>query len=489
MHRTNRRAHLTAAASLLVLLWAAPATAGETIRIAIGTQDTTINTIHAGLVIRELKLLDKHLPRTGKYKDVSYDIVWKNFTSGPPLNGEMLAGKLDIGSLGDFPSILNGVSFAKAGSRSVYIATLSGSLLGAGNGLVVPADSPAQSLKDLKGKQLSVPFGSAAHAMLLRAIRDLGWDPDRDVTLVSQAPEVGGSALRSRKIDGHANFVPFAELFPFRGFARKIYDGSEVKQPTSHGLVAHGAFVDQHPDLVVAFLKAVIEADRLLAAEPEKLSALVHKVAGVDAEVVYVFHGPLGIQTRDLSIKPEWRKSLQTAYETLTLLKRVEGKLEIDRWIDDRFVRRAFKESGLDYEARLASRAPVPLTGKDARTGVAIAADGRPAEIWVAGEAKVRRYTSAASAFAALTGIEKQQKQVRVTLVHDQETGLKLLADKASYVVAGGKLAAFLTRAGAERWATGQGKAQILTFDAARGAAATLASRETAPAGSHASLP
>jgi NitT/TauT family transport system substrate-binding protein len=215
----------------------------------------------------------------------------------------------------------------------------------------------------------------------------------------------------------------------------------------------------------------------------------VHKVAGVDAEVVYVFHGPLGIQTRDLSIKPEWRKSLQTAYETLTLLKRVEGKLEIDRWIDDRFVRRAFKESGLDYEARLASRAPVPLTGKDARTGVAIAADGRPAEIWVAGEAKVRRYTSAASAFAALTGIEKQQKQVRVTLVHDQETGLKLLADKASYVVAGGKLAAFLTRAGAERWATGQGKAQILTFDAARGAAATLASRETAPAGSHASLP
>jgi alkyldihydroxyacetonephosphate synthase len=58
-----------------------------------------------------------------------------------------------------------------------------------------------------------------------------------------------------------------------------------------------------------------------------------------------------------------------------------------------------------------------------------------------------------------------------------------------SYVVAGGKLAAFLTRAGAERWATGQGKAQLLTFDAARGAAATLASRETAPAGSHASLP
>jgi NitT/TauT family transport system substrate-binding protein len=489
MYTINRRAHLTAAASLMALLGAAPAGAGETIRIAIGTQDTTINTIHAGLVIRELKLLDKHLPRTGRYQDARYDIVWKNFTSGPPLNGEMLAGKLDIGSLGDFPSVLNGTSFARAGGRSVYVATLSGSLLGAGNGLVVPADSPAQSLKDLKGKQLSVPFGSAAHAMLLRAVRDLGWDPERDVTIVSQAPEVGGSALRSHKIDGHANFVPFAELFPFRGFARKIYDGSEVKQPTSHGVVAHGAFADQHPDLVVAFLKAVIEADRLLAGEPEKLSELVHKVAGVDAEVVYVFHGPLGVQTRDLSIKPEWRKSLQTAYQTLTLLKRVEGKLEVDRWIDDRFVRRAFKESGLDYEARLASRAPLPLTGKDARTGASIASDGRPAEIWVAGEAKVRRYASAASAFTALDELEQQQKRARVTLVHDQETGIKLLADKASYVAAGGKLAAFLTRSGAERWAAGQGKARILTFEAARGAAVTLASSQSAPGASQASLP
>jgi NitT/TauT family transport system substrate-binding protein len=487
MSNIIRRALLAASLALAV---PGAARAGETIRIAIGTQDTTINTIHAGLVIRELKLLDKHLPRTGKYKDASYDIVWKNFTSGPPLNGEMLAGKLDIGSLGDFPSILNGVSFAKAGSRSVYVATLSGSVLGAGNGLVVPADSPAQSLRDLKGKQLSVPFGSAAHAMLLRAIRDLGWDPDKDVTLVSQAPEVGGSALRGHKIDGHANFVPFAELFPFRGFARKIYDGSEVKHPTSHGIVAHGAFVDQHPDLVVAFLKAVIEADRLLAAEPEKLSELVHKVAGVDAEVVYVFHGPLGIQTRDLSIKPEWRKSLHTAYDTLTLLKRVDGTLDVDRWIDDRFVRRAFKDSGLDYDARLASRAPIPLTGKDARTGTAIPASGRPAEIWVAGEPKVRHYASAASAFAALAELDRQQKRARVTLVHDQETGIKLLADKASYVVAGGKLGAFLTRAGAERWAAshGGGKAQVLSFEAAKGAAATLAS-ESKPAGSHASLP
>src|SRR5438270_7876971 len=86
---------------------------GETIRIAIGTQDTTINCAAGGLMIRELKLLDKYLPHDGKYKNVAYDVVWKDFTSGPPLTGEMVANKLDIGEMGDFPSVLNGVAFRK----------------------------------------------------------------------------------------------------------------------------------------------------------------------------------------------------------------------------------------------------------------------------------------------------------------------------------------------------------------------------------------
>ena len=83
----------------------------ETIRVAVGTQDTTINCATGGLLIRELKLLEKHLPRDGKYKDVTYDIQWKNFTSGAPLTNEMVAGKLDFGAMADFPGSLNGVAF------------------------------------------------------------------------------------------------------------------------------------------------------------------------------------------------------------------------------------------------------------------------------------------------------------------------------------------------------------------------------------------
>jgi NitT/TauT family transport system substrate-binding protein len=50
---------------LAFFLGATQAFAGETIRVAIGTQDTTINCAAGGPVVRELRLLEKHLPREG----------------------------------------------------------------------------------------------------------------------------------------------------------------------------------------------------------------------------------------------------------------------------------------------------------------------------------------------------------------------------------------------------------------------------------------
>lgn len=59
-----------AAASTLIAMTVSLGAHAETLRLAIGTQDTTINCATGGLLIRELKLLDKYLPKDGKYKDV-----------------------------------------------------------------------------------------------------------------------------------------------------------------------------------------------------------------------------------------------------------------------------------------------------------------------------------------------------------------------------------------------------------------------------------
>ena len=119
--------------AILIISWLCVAVVSgwseQVIRIGIGTQDTTINCAAGGAVVRELHLVEKYLPHDGKYQGVKYDLVWHNFTSGAPANSEMLANKLDITNMADFPAILGASAFQAAnnGVKTYYIATLSGS--------------------------------------------------------------------------------------------------------------------------------------------------------------------------------------------------------------------------------------------------------------------------------------------------------------------------------------------------------------------------
>jgi NitT/TauT family transport system substrate-binding protein len=454
--------------------FATAASAAETIRVAVGTQDTTINTATGGLIVRELKLLEKYLPRDGKYKDVTYDIQWKNFTSGAPITNEQIAGKLDFGLMADFPGSLNGVAHEKAGRKSLFITVLSGSVKGSGNGIVVPTASPVQSISELKGKTISVPFASTSHGLLLRAIKAQGWDPETDVKIITQAPEVAGTALQANQIEAHADFVPFAELFPWRGFARKIYDGSQANGPTFHGGLVDAAYAEKYPEIVVAFLQASLEADRLFAEEPEKYSELIAKVTGVEAEVNYLFHGPLGLQTRDLTWKPEFRQAVATAIDTLKLLKKADQGIDIDSFVADRFIKDAFKASGRDYEASLKNYDQLPLKSKDAVTGEEIKDPKRVAQIWVKDEPLVRHYASAENALKALKTIEAEGKSIRVLYAQDRDSGIKLLGNQAWFVRSEtGEVSAFLLKEQADAWAKDKG-GKVLDYAAAR--AAVLAS-------------
>lgn len=448
----------------------AKATPSETIRVAIGTQDTTINCATGGPLVRELHLLENYLPKTGKYANVKYDVRWENQPTGAQLNSKYLANQLDIVQMADFPSVI-GASALKAaanGVESLYVATLSGGINGAGNAILVPADSPVQSLSELRGKKLSVPFGSTAHAMLLRAVQDLGWDPKKDVEIITQTPEVAGSALRAHQIDGHANFVPFGELFPFRAFAKKIYDGSSTGVTTTHGVQVRSDFAAKHGEIVVAFLKATLEADRLFREDPEGYSQKLAAWTGVEAEVYYAFHGPHGIQTRDYALKPEYVAAIQKAQESLKLLKKVEREIEIARYVDDRFIRQAAREFGYDYDARLRDYAPLPFRGNALDTQAPVAEPKLAGQIWVKGEPKVRLYSSVQATFAALRALEHEGKRARVVFVHDRVSGNKLFADKVWYVSnKDGSFSAFLLKQAASDWAAKNG-GRVLDFAAAR---------------------
>lgn len=435
---------------------------GEVIRIAIGTQDQVINTAVGGATVRELELLEKHLPTTGKYEGVEYDIQWSSYTSGPPITNKMLADQIDIGLMGDFPAVINLIKFQQEAddADSIYIGTLAYSPNGAGNAVVVPKDSEATSLADLKGGTISVPFGSAAHGMVLKALNDVGIDPETDVNLISQAPEVGGSSLRTGQIDAHADFVPFGELFPFRGFAKKIFDGAQTGVPTLHGITVRSDFAEEHPEIVVAYLKAMLEANQIFRESPEEISANIEEWSGIEKEVVYMFLGPSGLQTLDPTIREVQVEALKNSIATLTSLGKIENPVdpeEVTNWIDESYLRQAMEEMDLVYDDVIATAEAYQITGEDALTGEAIEDPKLAAQYWVQGEETVTNFASIPNMLQALAALQEEGKAADVMFVHDRNNGWKLFAENSYYVTNGDEVSAFLLASDAEAYAAETG--------------------------------
>lgn len=444
---------LTAITALASAAATAPA-AAETIRVGIGHQSMCTDTYAAGILVQKLNLLDKDLPKTGKYKDVQYDIDWKDYTSGPPITNMMLANKLDFGVMGDYPLIVNGAKFQQTHSiESLYVAGTGYNLYGSGNAIVVPVDSKIYSLADLKGKDLSTPIGSASWGMVYKALQD-AHIPSDAINLKNQSPPVGAANIAAHKIDAHADFCPWSELMEFRGTGRKIYDGSETGVPYLHGIVVRQDYADKYPEVVVGVIKAMMEAEDWLKAHPVEGAEKLENWTGIEKEVQYLYFSKGGMLTLDATIKPQWIKALEFDHSVLAKEQQIPP-LDFKKWITDRYVREAYKELGRDYDKELA-------TIYDPKVGV----KELPDEVWLAREG-IKDYTTIADMLKAVAAYQAQGQKINATYVYDDSLGLKLFGHVAFYVKAkDGSFRAFMRKPDAQAYATKTG-GSVMTYTGA----------------------
>lgn len=429
---------LKAALCAATFLTVAHATQAETITVGIGHQSTVTNTVPGGVIIEKLELLEKYLPTTGRYADVDYDIVYRDYTSGPPITNQMIAGKLHFGVMGDYPLIVNGATFQDQGNDESLLIQISGyNLKGTGNGVVVPVDSDVFTLEDLRGKSVSAPFGSAAWGMFLAVLDREGMTDD--VTLVNQSPPVGVNNIAVGRIDAHVDFTPWSEVMEFRGTGRKIYDGSEALIPTFHGTVVLKSFAEEYPEIIDAYVKATLEAQDWIAEDPLNAATKVSEWTGIEKEVLYLYFSDGGISTFESSIKPEWVASLKESH-ALLMRERDVPALDFDMWVDDSYVKAAVAERGVDYDVMVSSV-----------VDTAIENVGKPAEIWHPRDG-ISTYTSMAEFFTGLASIRDTGFAPLASYVYDANSGLKLFGTSAFYAQNDGEIAAFLKKADAEAY-------------------------------------
>ncbi|MDE2090025.1 MAG: ABC transporter substrate-binding protein, partial [Gammaproteobacteria bacterium] len=337
-----------------------------------------------------------------------------------------------------------------------------------------PTKSDVYSIKQLKGKTISVPIGSAAWGMLYKMAQDSGMKIS-DFKIVNQGPMEGITSIAMEKVDAHADFCPMSEYMEYKGTGRMIYSGSETGVPYLHGVVVRQSFAQKYPEIVVAYIKAVIAADQWIEKNPQYASEMMSKWTMIPKEVLYLYYSKGGYLTPDPTIKPLWVKTLEFDHTVLAKYGQI-GPLDFKKWITDKYIRAAYKELGLNYDKELkALYKPIQNVHR------------RP-EIWVA-SAPVTKYPSVKSMLAAVATLKAQGKKIDATYVYDAKTGLKLFGNLAFYVKhKDGTIVAFMRKDEAERNATHGGGA-ILSFAQAISAIRTAGTKENSRVISYLHMP
>jgi sulfonate transport system substrate-binding protein len=198
------------------------------------------------------------------------------FSFGPAVNEALVSGAIDVGFIGDMPS----VSLANANSPTTVIGRQS---VFRGSILATPK-SGINELKELKGKKVYGPIGSSIYLASVSMLEKAGLKPGSDVELVHMGFADLSDAIKAGKVDAVFVWDPWIELFVTQGLAKVLASDTSLTMV----IAMRNDYIQRNPDAVEKFLRSHKEA-LLFAAqdhnrsnawfrEPEAARALDPKV-------------------------------------------------------------------------------------------------------------------------------------------------------------------------------------------------------------------
>lgn len=401
---------------------------GPTVIVNVGYQSKTINTVNAGTLLRDSGDFENALKELGATTGTKYRVVWQDFASGAPLTAQMIATHVDIGSMGDYPLLTNGSKTRKySDAATELIATTGYNVRGSLNQVVVRSDSTARTLADLTGKKVSTSLGSAGDGMFSTALKSSGIKKD-SVHIVNQDPSIGASAIDGGQVDALAQFVPWPQLVIYRKQGRLLYDGGDNNVPTFHGVVVRRQFADGHPEVMAAFLRAMKATTDDIVAHPLKAALRVSALTGIEPEVIYLYNGPAGLVSFDMTLKEQFLAAFKTIKDYLVGRGSVTSDFDVPGFVNDSYVRQLF---GNEYAQRRASVAnPMTLTGFDDVCGLPVNDPALASELWASGATT----TDVAATPSCLLRRLSATPSVRAAYVPDTLTRLRIFADHAVWL-------------------------------------------------------
>jgi NitT/TauT family transport system substrate-binding protein len=136
------------------------------------------------------------------------------------------------------------------------------------------ANEPIRTISDLKGKQVGIDrMGLSAHLLLAIMVAEVGLDPHRDINWITNPSARFVDLFAAGQVDAFLGFPPEPQELRGRKIGRVILNMA-LDQPWSQYFccIAYGNrdFVRNYPVATKRFLRAILKAADMCAAEPEK---------------------------------------------------------------------------------------------------------------------------------------------------------------------------------------------------------------------------
>ncbi|WP_190017354.1 ABC transporter substrate-binding protein [Streptomyces lucensis] len=200
------------------------------------------------------------------------------FNAGPSEIEALNSGSIDIGWIGPSPAI-NG--YTRSDGRSLRI--IGGSASGGVKLVVDP--KRIKSLKDVEGKRIATPqLGNTQDVAFLNWAAEQGWKVDAqsgkgDVSVVRTDNKVTPDAFRSGSVDGAWVPEPTASKLVAEG-GKVLLDEASLwpdEKFVITNIVVRQSFLEEHPKAVEAVLRASVETNQWIAANPAEAKAAANE--------------------------------------------------------------------------------------------------------------------------------------------------------------------------------------------------------------------
>jgi sulfonate transport system substrate-binding protein len=277
-----------------------------------------------------------------EFKADGIKIQWSFFPgAGPATNEASANGLVDFAYHGDLPLI---VGKSTGLQRKVILA------LGRfGNTyFVVPSDSQAKTLADLKGKRIAVFKGTAGQLTLARVLEREGL-AEKDFRVINMDTEATRAALATKDIDG-AIVSPFD--LQARGIARVLFEIPRDPKVTGVGSFwVSEEFEKKYPQVVQRVVNALVRTS--VWASDEKNRDAQFKLWGQVgttpyADWVRTWEGYTLKERNSPLIDDYFVASLKKAIDESRRFKLIRRDLSTDGWIDPRYVNQAVHDLKLE---------------------------------------------------------------------------------------------------------------------------------------------